>query len=100
MRVCIIDRGPQFLIPPDQMPTLWNQFREWRERWRGKMESFEFFADGGGTGIVNVADENELQQMMLEYPFFGLDKLGVHVVIDGDTSLERWGQALEEMAGA
>jgi hypothetical protein len=31
------------------------------------MESFEFFVDGdGGVGVVNVADEHELQEMMID----------------------------------
>jgi hypothetical protein len=101
MRVCVIDRGARFPIPPEQMPVLWQQFRDWRERWRGKMESFEFFADDGGFGVVNVTDEHELQQMMLEYPFSFLDHVELRIVIDGDVSLDRWGQAIEQAsAGA
>ena len=46
MRVCVIDRGSRFPTPPEQTPALWEAFRQWRERWRDKMESFEFFADG------------------------------------------------------
>ena len=99
MRVCVIDRCPRFRVPPEQVPALWEQFIQWRERWREKMESFEFFADGnGGFGVVDVADENELQQMMIEYPFSVFDKVELHIVIDGDVSLERWGQAIEQMA--
>jgi hypothetical protein len=101
VRVCIIDRGARFPIPPEQMPAMWEQFTQWRERWRGKMETFEFFADGnGGVGVVDVADENELQQMMIEYPFSIFDKVELHIVIDGDVSLERWGQAIVQMAAS
>jgi hypothetical protein len=49
MRVCIIDRGPRFLIPLEEMPAMWEQFTQWRERWTPKMESSEFFADGEGA---------------------------------------------------
>jgi hypothetical protein len=99
MRVCIIDRGGRFPIPPEQMPALWEEFTQWRERWREKMESFEFFADGnGGFGVVNLSDEHELQQMMLEYPFSFLDDVEVRIVVDGDVSLGRWGQAIEQMS--
>lgn len=101
MRVCIIDRGSRFPIPPDQMPALWEHFTQWRERWRDQMESFEFFADGnGGFGVVSVADENEVQQMILEYPFSGFDEVEVRIVVDGDVSLGRWGEAIRQMAAA
>ena len=99
MRVCVIDRGSRFPIPPEQMPVLWERFTEWRERWRDKMESFEFFADGnGGFGVVNAADENEVQQMMLEYPFSVFDEVELRIVVDGDVSLGRWGEAIRQMA--
>ena len=101
MRVCVIDRGARFPIPPEQMPAMWEQFVQWRERWRDKMESFEFFAEGdGGFGIVNVSDEHELQQMLMEYPFAMHDNVELRVVVDGDISLKRWGEAIEQMAAA
>jgi hypothetical protein len=100
MRVCVIDHGARFPVPPEQMPAVWEQFKQWRERWKAKMESFEFFADEGGFGVVNVADENELQQMRLEYPFSIYHKVELRIVVDGDASLERWGQAIQEMASA
>ena len=65
------------------------------------MESFEFFVDGnGGFGVVNLADEHELQQMMLEYPFSVFDDVELPIVVDGDVSLERWGQAIQQMASS
>ena len=100
MRVCVIDQGARFPVPPEQMPAVWEQFKQWRARWKPKMESFEFFADEGGFGVVNVADETELQQMMLEYPFSPFSRIELRIVIDGDASLDRWGQAIQEMASA
>jgi hypothetical protein len=97
MRVFISDRGPRFQPPPEQINGLWNQFAEWRQRWRDKMECFEFFVDGnGGFAIVNVADENELQQMMIEYPFAQFDEMEVRPIRDGDASLENWRHAIEQ----
>jgi hypothetical protein len=65
------------------------------------MESFEFFVDGdGGVGVVNVADEHELQQMMIEYPFSFVDNVELRIVVDGDLSLERWGEAIRQMAAS
>ena len=42
-----------------------HSFNAWREKWRPKMEMFEFFAAGaGGWGVINASDEKELSQMM------------------------------------
>jgi hypothetical protein len=74
------------------------QFAAWRDGYRDRMESFEFFIRGGGFGIVNFADEAELRQMMLEYPFFITGKVEVHVIMDGDEALRQTREALARMA--
>ncbi len=101
MRVYISDRGTRFQPPLEQLPALWEQFAEWRERWRDKMEAFEFFADSnGGFAVANVADESELQQMMIEYPFTQFDEMEVHVIVDGDAALEQWRKGIEQMTAS
>jgi hypothetical protein len=101
MRFAIIDRGARFQLPQEQMPALWEQFNGWRERYRDRMESFEFFiGEGGGFGVVNVESEAELQQMMIEYPFLFFDNVEVKAIADGDASLKQWGEAIQAMAGA
>ncbi len=84
MRAYISDRGTRFQPPLEQLPALWEQFAEWRERWRDKMEAFEFFADSnGGFAVVNVADETELQQMVIENPITQFDEIEVRAVVSG-----------------
>jgi hypothetical protein len=100
MRVFVADRGPRENPPFEQLPDLMEQFQDWRERWRGKMESFEFFADGsGGFVVVNVDDEDELAQFMMEYPFGPFDEIDVQPIVDGDTWLPRWVDMAKQMAG-
>lgn len=98
MRVFITDRGTRFPPPPEQLPALADQFAGWRDRWRDKMESFEFFSDNnGGFGVVNVADETELYQLMSEYPFGPFDDVEARPIVDGDTALPRFREAVESM---
>jgi hypothetical protein len=98
MRLLVISRS-RFLIPPEQLPALFQAFAAWRERYRSVSESFEFFAGGGGGyGVVNVADEATFNQMMLEYPFGPLSDLEIRPVIDGDKALAQWQAALQSMA--
>ena len=100
MRILVISR-PQFPVPPEQLPALFQAFAAWRERYRSVFESFDFFAGGGGGyGVANVADEATFNQMMLEYPFGPLSELEIRLVIDGDKALAQWQAALQAMAGA
>jgi hypothetical protein len=100
MRVLVFDRESKFPIPPEQLAPMLEQFAEWRERKRPKMESFEFFVEGGGFGIVNVADETELNRMMLEFPFAFTDEIDVRPVIDGDAALRQVREALAARTAA
>ena len=64
------------------------------------MESFEFFAGGGGGfGVVNVADEATLNQIMVEHPLLPFSEVEVHPLVDGDTALDQWRQTLQQMVG-
>ena len=99
MKVLVTAR-PQFPVPPDQLGALTEGFVAWRERYRAKMESFYFFAgkDGGG-GVLNVADEAELNQIMLEWPFAVFSDIAVEPVVDGDVGLTQLQGAVQAMAG-
>jgi len=91
---------PQFPLPPDQLGPMTEGFIAWRERYRSKMESFYFYAGkGGGAGVFNVADEAELSQIMLEWPFTFFSDINVEPVLDGDLGLEQLQAAVQAMAG-
>jgi hypothetical protein len=91
---------PLFPIPPEMFPGLLDAFADWRERHRQSMESFEFFVGGGGGfGVVNVPDEVTLNRMMVEYPLTPYSDIKVRPVLDGDTALAQWREAMREMMG-
>ena len=99
MRAVVIVR-PLSPVPPDLLPILFEGFANWRERYRDSMESFEFFAGGGGGfGVLNVSDEATLNQIMVEYPLLPFSEVEVHPLVDGDIALNQWRQALQQMMG-
>ena len=99
MRVMVIVR-PRSTAPPDLLPTLFDGFADWRERHRDSMESFEFFAGGGGGfAVLNVPDEATLNQIMVEYPLLPFSEVEVRLVVDGDTALYQWRQTLQRTMG-
>jgi hypothetical protein len=99
MKVLVTAR-PKFPLPPDQLGPLTEGFVDWREHHRSKMEAFYFFAGkGGGCGIVNVADEAELNQVMLEWPFAFFSDVEIEPLVDGDVGLQQFQAAIRAMAG-
>jgi hypothetical protein len=100
MRVMVLVE-PKFFVPPEQFPMLLDGFADWRERHRASMESFEFFAGGGGGfGIVNVSDEATLNRMMVEYPFTPFSEITVRPILEGDEALDQWREVMRQMMGA
>ena len=94
MRI-LITAETQFQIPPELLGQLMEGFVAWRARHRAKMDNFYFFAGGGGgVGVANVADEVELNQVMLEWPFLPFSKVSYRPVVDGDVGLKQWQAAL------
>jgi hypothetical protein len=89
-----------FPIPPEQFGALTEGFVAWRERHRSKMEAFYFFAGkGGGCGVLNAADEAEVNQIMLEWPFSFFSDVSIEPVVDGDVALKQLQTALQAMTG-
>jgi hypothetical protein len=99
MRV-LVTAEPQFPIPQEQFPALVQGFLAWREQYRSKMESFYFFATGsGGGGVLNVADEAELFQIMAEWPFNPFSSVKSTPILDGDEGLQRLQRVVQTMMG-
>lgn len=90
MRTLIISRPSPTPPPMEMMPGLLQAFKAWREKWRPKMEAFEFFAAGaGGWGVLNTADERELSQIMTEYPLGPFSINEALPTVNGDDALDR-----------
>jgi hypothetical protein len=91
---------PRFPIVREEMPALMDGFAAWRDRYRDRMEVFEFFIGGGGYGIFAVDDEAELHQIFMEYPFTPLSVITTRPTVDGDVALSQWRGHLEAMGQA
>jgi hypothetical protein len=92
----IVQPGPA-TPPPEAMLALLEAFADWRNRWRSKMEAFEFFAGRTGGWAVFNGDETELSQAMMEFPFALYSTIQVHPTVDGDDGLARLTQTMRAM---
>ncbi len=96
----VVEAGPVGPPPEAMMPTI-EATKAWRDRWRPKMESFEFFAGRpGGWGVFNTADEAELSQVMMEFPFGPYSVISVHPTVNGDDALKRLTETMGQMLAA
>ena len=92
---------PKFFTPEEIFPALLEGFVAWREANREHMESFEFFAGGGGGfGIFNGPDEATLNRIMFQYPFFPYSLITVRPLLDGDSALGQLREIMSEGMGA
>lgn len=86
MRVAVI-YTPRNAPPPDLMPRLLEELGGWVERHRDRMETIEFFVGGGGFGIADVDDAEELQRMVAEHPFTPFADVEVKAIVAADVAL-------------
>jgi hypothetical protein len=87
-------------VPPEQLPSIMERFADWRAQYAEHMQSFEFFAGGGGGFMVlDTPDEIVLNRIMAEYPFAAYLDVEVRPIIDGDTGLAQWWQVMRQMLG-
>ena len=99
MRVLLMTKA-QHIIPPEATTSLFQGFAAWREKYKGQMEAFFFFAGvPGGGGILNVPDEATLNQIMLEWPLAPFSETTMTPILDGDAALQQYITAMQTMQG-
>ena len=89
---------PKFQIPPDQLPSIVEGAIDWHERHQEKFSAFGTFPGGGGFGVVKVAGEAELNQLMVGMPFSWFSDVQVRPFVGGAEGLQQLKQAVDAMA--
>lgn len=97
MRVLVV-ATPAFPIPPDQLPAIVEGALQWSEQHRDELDQFGVFPGGGGFGVVNVADETALNQLMLDMPFAPFSHHEVRAFVPGREGLRQLQTSLAERA--
>jgi hypothetical protein len=86
MRVVLIYR-PRNAAPPELVPQLFQQMRDWVTRYESRTETIGFFVTGGGFAVLDSEDAAELQRITAENPFTPFADVEVHPVVDPETAL-------------
>lgn len=99
MRVAVIYR-PKTAAPPETAAMLFGALGQWVETWTPRVDTLQFFVDGGGFVVGDFADATSMQQMVATNPFTPWMDVEVLPVVDPATALTTYREVLEALAGA
>jgi hypothetical protein len=99
MHTCVT-YTPRHPVPPEMLPTMLEGTKQWIDRHGDKFETLWWFAQGGGIGILEVADETELMRLMAEHPFTAYCDVETHAVVEPRTGVDQYSQVLAERMAA
>jgi muconolactone delta-isomerase len=99
MRVAVIYR-PRNPPPPDAIPTLIAAMGRWVEKYRMRFSTLEFFVAGGGFGVIDVDDSEELQRITAENPFTPFSEVEIRPVVEPSASMAITSEAFAARAQA
>jgi muconolactone delta-isomerase len=89
MRFLVIS-NPRYMTPPELIPSLTDGMLAWvgQHSASGKLQSAWSFAGRlGGGGILNVDSAEELDAIMVGYPFGPFSEIEVYALADLEASL-------------
>ena len=81
MRFAIIYR-PSTAPPPEQIPDMVKAMGEWMQRHGDRLEQTAFFVGGGGFGVIESNDPDEVQRLITENPFTPFAEVEIRPLID------------------
>lgn len=102
MKFLVITK-PVYPIPPEAAPGLMDAMTAWvnQNTDSGKFEvTWAFAGKSGGGGIVNVDSLDELDAIMVGFPFGPFSEIEIHPIVDLNDSIQRSKQAFQAMAGS
>jgi len=90
MRFLILS-NPTHLTPPEMIPSLVDAMSAWVDQntASGKLESaWSLAGQAGGGGILNVDSAEELDAIMVGFPFGPFSEIEVYALADLEASLQ------------
>ena len=80
--------------PPDVGLQLLAAEQEWRARYADRLETYAWFATGGGAGIIDVDDAETLFAAVNEHPFCPYTNVEVRPLADATDAARQLGALL------
>ena len=103
MKFLVITKGNKHLVPPEALLARTDALTAWVTRYTemGKIDAAWSFAGvAGGGAIFNVDSLEELDAIMVEFPFGPFSEVDIRPLVDLNESNERLKQAFTAMVQA
>jgi muconolactone delta-isomerase len=89
---------PKHPMPPD--PNIPEANLGWLDQHKSKLEqAWSFAGIAGGGAIVNVDSAEELDSMMMDFPFGPFSEVSVYALADLDQAMQQLKEVLQQMSG-
>jgi hypothetical protein len=89
MRFLVIAEPGTNPVPEELLPSLFAAEKEWRDHYADRLDSYAWFAAGGGTGIIDVDDAETLAEAVHNHPFSRYSSTEVRPLADADVIASR-----------
>ena len=99
MNTCVTYRTRQ-APPPEMLPMMIEGTQQWLDKYGDKFATLWWFAGGGGLGISDKMDENEIMRMMAEHPWTPYCDVDVQICVDPRSGIDAFRQVMAERAAA
>ena len=99
MKALVIGR-PKFQVPPDMAPMITQGAIDWYDRYKDRFVEFGTFLGGGGFGLVEVDDVDELNKMISEMPFITFSEVTAELYVEGDKGFRQFQESMAAMMEA
>jgi muconolactone delta-isomerase len=99
----LVTTEPKFLQPPEALPGLLDALVAWAEKYRkaGKFEAVWSRAGAqGGGGIANVDSLEELNEIMVEFPFGPFYEIHILPITDLKSAAEQAKRVIQAQVSA
>ena len=99
MRFLVVTK-PKHPAPPEMVLGLADAMTPWINKYTGNKkieQAWGFAGIAGGFGIANVNSFEELDAIMMEFPFGPLSEIEIYPLVDVLGSVQRMKQAIQAM---
>lgn len=97
MKMVVIYR-PRTTPPLEAMGGMFEGMRQWLDAHEGTFDNVYFFVGGGGFGVGDFDDSDEVMRMAAEHPFTVFSDVEIRPIVEAGAGLQALQEGIQRMA--